>query len=155
MVNFKVGDVIIFTDEVTREEFDASPGIKARIIAVDKSEDYGLDHCVKVFFDVSEFVEYNKNKWEAIYFDDAGNPTLTYPEKSWYDPKISYYFDETEAESGKYFKIAESEIKVDLEFVVSRLKELHKEYSDEYLNYNNKYRRQAVDRLMSDFGIKV
>lgn len=150
MVNFKVGDVIIFTDEVTKEDIDASPGIKARIIAFHRSEEYGLDHCVKVLFDVSEFVEYNKNKWEAIYFDANQKPTLTYPEKSWYDPKFSYYFDEMEAESGKYFKLDETEIKVDLDFVVARLKELR----SQYLNDDNAIRRNVIEGLMNDFGIK-
>lgn len=153
MANFKVGDVIIFTDEVTKEDIDASPGIKARIISFAKSEEYKLDHCVKVLFDVSEFDDYNKNKWEAIYFDENHNPTLTYPQKSWYDPKFSWYFDETEIESGKYFKLDESEIKVNLDFVVKRLKELHVEYSNS-LNDMEHEKLAIIKGLMNDFGIK-
>ncbi len=153
MATFKVGDIIIFTDAVLREEIDASPGIKARIKSFDKSEDHELDHCVKVLFDVSEFVEYNKNKWEANYFDEERDPTLTYPETKYYDPKFSYYFDENDVAEEKYFKVDDSEIKVDLDFVVKYLKKLREVYSEENTLIGEK-KLAVIEGLMETFGIK-
>ena len=150
MTTFKIGDIIVFTNEIVKDECDGSPGIKARIIGLEICADD--EDMTKVTFDVSEFVSYNKHKWEANYFDNAHKPTLTYPETKYYDPKFSYYFMNDDVESGEFFKLAESEIKVDLEFVVKHLRELHTIHKS---NFGNLDKLSVIESLMNDFGIKV
>jgi hypothetical protein len=137
---FKVGDVIVFNDEIKNEEVDASPGIIAHIVAIHEHE----DDIVEIVVDVSEFEAENKSKWEAIYYDSNHRPTLKYPETKHYNPRFSCHFMKDEIDSGKYFKLFE-----DKKTVPDWIVDILKEKRSNFLNDDNATRRIVIEELMS------
>lgn len=64
------------------DEFELDTGCKAKLISIIPSK-HGEDE-VGLYFDFSEFEEYNKSFWKHDYYDKAGNPTEAVYEQPWY-----------------------------------------------------------------------
>jgi hypothetical protein len=101
-----IGKIIEYNDKITELESDFSPGCRGRIV------DYRIhvagtpDEHVEMIVDIHEFVEFNKDKWEANYYDKNHNPCLKFIETSMFpaNHRVSDYQMTVDVKSEKYFK---------------------------------------------------
>lgn len=89
--------VIEFTKRIEDWECYADPHMRARVTGYRYNPDGDTDPdqiIHEVFFDFSEFAEYNKRYEQNNYWDKNGNPTLTAREAGCYTLKESIWFGE-------------------------------------------------------------
>lgn len=89
-VNELIGKVIEFAGKVTETDYDFDPKQRAKIIAVqDTNDNFGT---LKLTLDFKEFAEYNKQFANHDYFDKDQKATLAWHETSFYPKDFRYNF---------------------------------------------------------------
>lgn len=95
-----VGKFIKFTDAVEEYELEFDAGMIAKITHFE-TEFLGLDEHgkeqwgINLFFDFSQYEEYNKQFMKPNFYDNNGLPTIKWSESKFYPSKkvTSYWFD--------------------------------------------------------------
>ncbi len=98
-----IGKVVVFNEKTDIMESDFDIGMKARVLGIDLKD----DDVWRVYFDFSEFNEYNKARAKPNYYDERGKPTLTWWDKSYFPKnfKCSEYSNPEEL----HFELCEEE----------------------------------------------
>lgn len=100
-----IGKIVVFNKNVDKIESNFDVGMKARVIAIDVKE----DDVWRVYFDFSEFNEYNKLRALPNYYDFDGKPTMTWWEKSYFPKNFKHeeYADPNELHFDLYVEEVE------------------------------------------------
>ena len=86
-----------FTNEIRYMECYAEKGMRANITNITIECD-----CICVYFDYTQFDDYNKQFESSNYYDNKGNPVLSAREAGYYRGKEAIYFD-LNADPNNYF----------------------------------------------------
>lgn len=92
--------VVRFTSVIEDIEGYLEAGMMARITKVTEPDTDGV---FQVFYDLSEFDEYNRQFEKANYYDSNMVPCLTAREKGYYKPQDDYYTEATEVDGAPYW----------------------------------------------------
>lgn len=125
---------IEFKKEISNMECYAEKGIRANISKITLSHD-----CVCVYFDYSDFDNYNKQFETSGYYDTQRNPVLTAREAGFYHEKESIYFDQDSKPNDFFVEVGDSNNSLYAAFSEKKLS------GETYMAFLERMAKQALD----------
>lgn len=88
-----VGKTVVFNEHVASHEIDFDEGMKAVITNITLYNDE--DNIYTIFFDMSKFMDHNRSKMQANYYDCNGVPRETWEQQRHFPKhgKVDFFFN--------------------------------------------------------------